>query len=107
MAPIDEVIKVCCQIGDAETMTKLFNEILTTAERRDVGLRWQLMKLIRQEVPQRTIAKDLGISLCKITRGAKILKNPDSVSLRFLNTQEGTKEHDPEQQPQKKPITEQ
>jgi TrpR family trp operon transcriptional repressor len=33
---------------------------------------------------QRKIADELGISLCKITRGSKILKNRKSVTVRML-----------------------
>lgn len=60
-------------------------EILTEAELRDVALRWELMELLAQGVPQRQIAARLGVSLCKITRGARILKAPRSVSARVLS----------------------
>lgn len=66
-------------------MELFLQEILTPAELHDLSLRWELMRLLKQKVPQRQIAKDLGISLCKITRGAKILKKSDSVSNYLLN----------------------
>lgn len=81
----DELIKVFCQIDDPEVMKKFFEEIFTSSERRDIPLRWKLMKMIHDKVPQRQIASELGISLCKITRGAKILKDPESVTSRILN----------------------
>ena len=77
---------VLCDIRDPEQMRWFLEEILTPAERRDLSLRWQLMKMLKQGIPQRKIAKELGISLCKITRGAKILKQDDSVSNYYLNT---------------------
>jgi TrpR family trp operon transcriptional repressor len=36
------------------------------------------MKDLHDGKTQREIANDLGISLCKITRGSKILKDPES-----------------------------
>ena len=49
-------------------------ELLTPGEVHDLQLRWELVELLVEGVSQRQIASRLGISLCKITRGAKILK---------------------------------
>jgi TrpR family trp operon transcriptional repressor len=57
-------------------MQKLFEELFTQREKYDFALRWRLMKELYQGKAQRTIASELGISLCKITRGSKILKDP-------------------------------
>jgi len=48
--------------------------ILTPTELHDLVLRWELVEQLARGVSQRRIAADLGVSLCKITRGAKILK---------------------------------
>jgi TrpR family trp operon transcriptional repressor len=84
MSNLDELIEVFTKIEDFESMQKLFGEIFTPHEIDDIALRWQLMKMLHQEIPQRKIAADLGISLCKITRGAKILKE-DSITKNILN----------------------
>ncbi len=89
MPEIDEITKVFCEIDDVEVMKEFFDEIFTPAERRDFALRWELMKLLREGIPQRQIASKLGISLCKITRGAKIVKNQDSVTNRIMNSKLG------------------
>lgn len=67
-------------------MNQFLEEILTPAEQKDLALRWQLMEMLEAGVPQRQIAAELGISLCKITRGAKILKAKNSISQHYLNT---------------------
>lgn len=54
------------------------NGILTPPEREKITLRWQLVKLLDHGMSQRAIAKMLGISLCKITRGSKELKQGPS-----------------------------
>jgi TrpR family trp operon transcriptional repressor len=89
MPEIDEIAKVFCRIDDIQVMKEFFDEIFTPAERRDFALRWELMKLIRQGMPQRQIASKLRISLCKITRGAKIVKNQDSVTNQIMNDKIG------------------
>ena len=67
-------------------MHHFLEEILTPAECKDLALRWKLMEMLQEGIPQRKIASELGISLCKITRGAKILKNSRSVSKRYLES---------------------
>lgn len=83
-ARIREMAVVFSKINDPDTMIRFFEEIFTQAERKDISLRWELMKRLKQGVPQRKIAYDLGISLCKITRGAKIIKNPKSVTNQII-----------------------
>ena len=82
----DEVIRVFARVGGYGAMRQLFDELFTPAERRDFALRWRLMGMLRQGIPQRIVAARLGISLCKITRGSKVLKARDSVCRRMLET---------------------
>ena len=69
---------------DTDQMRRFLEEIMTPAERKDLALRWELMRMLMDGVPQRQIAEELGVSLCKITRGAKILKQNDSISKQHL-----------------------
>ena len=85
MVEIDEIVEVFTRIEDPAVMKRFFEEIFTPAERHDFALRWELMKRVREGTPQRKIAADLKISLCKITRGAKIVKNPESVTNQMLS----------------------
>lgn len=48
-------------------------DLLTPAEYRDTALRWRIVKLLSQGIPQRDIAGSLGVSLSKITRGSREL----------------------------------
>jgi TrpR family trp operon transcriptional repressor len=84
MEETNELIRIFADIHDKESMKKFFMEIFTPNERHDLTMRWKLMKLLEQGVPQRKIASDLGISLCKITRGSKIVQNPNSVSYQII-----------------------
>ena len=80
----EEISSVLCQINDPEQMSQFLEEILTSSERKDLSLRWRLMQMLSEGVTQRKIASELGISLCKITRGAKILKKNNSISKMYL-----------------------
>ncbi len=83
-----DICTVLCSISDPDQMQEFLTEILTPSERRDLVLRWELMRRLKKGVSQRQIAVELGISLCKITRGAKILKQDHSTSKRYLNAGE-------------------
>jgi len=87
MSKSDDIVKVFTEIQDLNTMQKFFNEILTPTEKETIQLRWDLMKRLHEGESQRHIAAELGISLCKITRGSKILKDKQSVTSRLLNNQ--------------------
>ena len=85
MLAFDEVVRVLVEITSQKDMEKFLDEILTENERRDISLRWELMKKIHEGIPQRAIASELGISLCRITRGSRILKSKDSLISKILN----------------------
>lgn len=85
MDDLDDLIGVFSRIDDKKRMRAFFDEIFTHAERKDFSLRWALMKLLRQGMTQRKISSELGVSLCKITRGSKIIRNPKSVTNQILN----------------------
>ncbi len=89
MSEATEIIKMFTSIDDTRTMRAFFEEIFTPSEIQDVALRWRLMTMLHQGTPQRQIASDLGISLCKITRGAKIIKNRRSATRKLLDTRFG------------------
>lgn len=67
-----------------EEMVSFLKELLTVNELKDITLRWLLMERLLDGETQRGIARELGISLCKITRGSRLLKQSDSVTARVL-----------------------
>jgi TrpR family transcriptional regulator, trp operon repressor len=81
---IEAIAAALCQVKNRRDMEQFLGEVLTPAERHDLALRWELMRRLDMGTPQRQIASDLGISLCKITRGAKVLKNIESISRNLL-----------------------
>ncbi len=84
MTDLDEIIEVFVKTSSTDQMHALFNEMFTDREKYDFALRWRLMKDLYEGKSQREIAREQGISLCKITRGSKILKQPGSQMKKVL-----------------------
>lgn len=87
---IDDLIKTLCKIRQPDKMQQLLEEILTPTEYHDLAMRWELMQRLLEGSTQRKIANDLRISLCKITRGAKILKQKGAVTKKYLKKRRPT-----------------
>lgn len=84
--PVDKtLLSVIASFQDIDELELFFEEILTPSELADLSLRWKLLTDLHLGMTQRKIAEKYGISLCKITRGSKILKKEDSISLKILN----------------------
>ncbi len=71
-----------------EEINAFLTEILTEKEISTLSNRWRILKMLNQNFSQRDIASKLNVSLCKITRGAKILKNKNAISLRLIKETE-------------------
>jgi TrpR family trp operon transcriptional repressor len=79
-----ELIEIFSRTTDPKQMATLFQEIFTPSEINTLTLRWKLLKDLFAGKTQRKIAAEHNISLCKITRGSKILKTPGSYLRKIL-----------------------
>ena len=61
-----------------------YNEIFTKNELDTLSKRWRILKMLSQGATQREIANSLNVSLCKVTRGSKILKNKNAITTKYL-----------------------
>ncbi|MGM0642906.1 MAG: Trp family transcriptional regulator [Thermodesulfobacteriota bacterium] len=84
-----DLLNILASVTDADEMETLFTELFTASELSALSLRWKLLKDLYSGMPQRKIAEKYGISLCKITRGSKILKKQDSAVLNVLQKWSG------------------
>ncbi len=82
---LQELSYALSRADDAALIQQFLVSLLTKAEVSEVALRWALVRLIEQGVSQRKIAQDLGLSLCKITRGSKELKKPGSPFKKMID----------------------
>ena len=81
---ISEMAKALAKTKDSALIKDFLYCLLTPAETADIAARWALVKALERKIPQREIAKTLGISLCKITRGSREMKNPDQAFQKML-----------------------
>jgi TrpR family trp operon transcriptional repressor len=86
MKKLREIADTLAKINDKQLMEKLLKGLFTIGELRTVCLRWELLKLLEKGMSQRAIAKKLGVSLCKITRGSRELKKQNSALKKVIKT---------------------
>ena len=79
------IIEILYKLKSKKEIENFLSEIFTKNELQTLEKRWRIMELLVQGKTQREIASDLNVSLCKVTRGAKILKNKKAVTTKFLN----------------------
>ena len=84
MLYIQEISKLVKNLHTEAEIESFFKELLTESEIETLSKRWRILKLLTHGYTQREIEKELQVSLCKVTRGAKILKNNNSVLAKFL-----------------------
>jgi TrpR family trp operon transcriptional repressor len=80
-----EIAEALAGIRDTELIRGFLESILTPRERAEIAGRWLLVKLLDQGVSQRHVAKRLGMSLCKITRGSRELRRRPSAFKAVLD----------------------
>lgn len=84
MESIKEISKTIKSIESVKEIQNFLLEILTESEVETLSKRWCILKMLEQGKTQRDIAKALNVSLCKVTRGSKILKDKNSVIRKYI-----------------------
>ena len=79
-----EISSVLKNLQKEETVCEFLSDMLTEKEISTLSKRWRILKLLAGGKTQREIATELNVGLCKVTRGAKILKNEISVITKSL-----------------------
>ena len=84
MKQIKNIAKIIAQIKDEKEAQQFLDELLSSSEINVLSKRWRILTLLYQGITQREIAKKLSVSLCNVTRGAKILKNNNAIVRKYL-----------------------
>jgi len=87
MDAIREMSRLLARVKDEALIEGFIRSILTANEVREISSRWELVKRLDRGQSQRRIARDLGLSLCKITRGSRELKRTASPFRRMVRLQ--------------------
>ena len=81
---VSDLARTLSKTTDSALIEDFLRCLLTPSEIAGIAARWALVKALKIKMPQREIAKHLGLSLCKITRGSRELKKPNSAFERIL-----------------------
>ena len=90
MDGITDIARVLAEIREPQTVERLLRELLTKSEAKKLSLRWEIVQFLFAGKSQRTIAQQVGVSLCNITRGARELKKKGSTLKRVLEQHPST-----------------
>lgn len=71
---LKELYQLFASVESEREAALLLADILTPQEIASLCERWQLVQALHKGKPQRDIAKNLGISISKITRGSRMLQ---------------------------------
>ena len=81
---MDNLARAFVKIAKEADVSLFFKELLTESEIETLSKRWRILEMLNAGVTQREIAKELQVSLCKVTRGAKILKDDKSILAKMI-----------------------
>ncbi len=84
MENILEISEIFTKLKSKEEVYSFLLELLTESELIDISKRWRILKMLWDGCTQREISSELNVSLCKVTRGAKIIKNKNAVTTKYL-----------------------
>ena len=81
----DELVGVIQNIAkDRELLKAFFQDILSPAEYKELGVRWQIVKQLAAGNSQRDVAKNLHTAIATVTRGSRELEDENGGFQRVL-----------------------
>lgn len=83
---IADLVDVLSSVArDKDDLHLFLQDLLSPAEYRELSLRWQIVKQLSAGTPQRGIAKNLGVSVATVSRGARVLADSKGGFRRVLS----------------------
>ena len=81
----NQLLQALCSIDDPAEMRRVLADILTRSVYATLLKRWTILRLLRDGIPQREIARRIDGSLCNVTRGARLLHNKNCASAILMD----------------------
>jgi TrpR family transcriptional regulator, trp operon repressor len=72
-ANLDELAQILTNFTDNKETLAFLKQILTPRELEEIPKRLQVVKMLKQGIAQREIAKKLGVGIATVTRGSREL----------------------------------
>ena len=74
VSALKRISKVLSGSKNEKDLQNLLEDLLTPAELNDIDERILIVKALLEGSPQRTVAKNLGVSIAKVTRGSQLIQ---------------------------------
>lgn len=71
---VEQLVNVLLNLSNKERMLDFLVGILTPSELEEIAHRLQIVKMLKLGIPQKSIAKELGVGIATVTRGSRELK---------------------------------
>ena len=71
---MSKLITILLSAKNEKEMENLISGLFSTSEQKDFDNRIKIIKMLKKGMPQHTIAKELGVGVATVSRGAKDLK---------------------------------
>ena len=84
MQNLKQIAKLIKNTNSEAEIVDFFKELLTASEIETLSKRWQILRMLTDGFTQRDISKELKVSLCKVTRGSRILKSKKSILRNYF-----------------------
>lgn len=68
---LTELVDLLLSIKDSKKMEDFLKGIFTPKELQEIPVRLQIVKMLKNGLPQHKIAKKLGVGIATVTRGSK------------------------------------
>lgn len=81
---LKDLFRLVTAVDTQEEAQALLEDILTPQELASLAERWQLVQELAKGTPQREVAKKLGVSVSKVTRGSRMLQFGSGGFVHFL-----------------------
>ena len=74
--------------SDEGLFDAFLTDLLTPGEFDEFSMRWQIVKLLASNIPQREVARRLNVSIATVTRGSRTLRESKKGFSRVLGWRE-------------------
>lgn len=70
-----ELEKVLLKVKSRKVLHEFLIDLTSPNEYKELGVRWQIVKMLKKGVPHRVISKKLRVSVATVTRGSREMAN--------------------------------